>query len=79
VLQLLVTADVVPSPLILFTLMMDAIRSSEMSILTRTTRHNIPQDDFRQGHHHRTLKSSTVVRLLIDTSDESGASVASFC
>jgi hypothetical protein len=41
VLQLLVTADV-PSSLILFTLMKDAIRYSETSVLTRATRrHNL--------------------------------------
>jgi hypothetical protein len=45
VLQLLVTANVVPSPLFLFTLMMEETRSSEMSILTRATRRRIPEDD----------------------------------
>jgi hypothetical protein len=36
--RLLVTANVVPNSLILVTLMMEAIRSSETSILTRATR-----------------------------------------
>jgi hypothetical protein len=44
VLQLLVTADVVPSSLILFGLMIEAIRSSETSVLTRTSRNYIPDD-----------------------------------
>jgi hypothetical protein len=42
--QLLVTANVVPSSLILFTLMMEAICSSETSILTRTTPRHIPEE-----------------------------------
>jgi hypothetical protein len=43
VLQLTVAADVVPSLLILFTLMM-AIRSSETSVLTIATRRHLPED-----------------------------------
>jgi hypothetical protein len=41
--KLLVTANV-SSLLILFTLMMEAIRSCEMSVLTRATWHHIPED-----------------------------------
>jgi hypothetical protein len=41
--SLLVTANVVPSSLILVTLMMEALLSSETSILTRATRRNIPE------------------------------------
>jgi hypothetical protein len=36
--RLLVTANVVPNSLILVTLMMEALRFSEASVLTRTTR-----------------------------------------
>jgi hypothetical protein len=43
VLRFLVTANV-SSSLILVTLMMEAIRSSESSVLTTVTQRNIPED-----------------------------------
>jgi hypothetical protein len=39
-----VIANIVPSMLILFTLMMEAIHSSEMSVLKKATLHHIPED-----------------------------------
>jgi hypothetical protein len=39
-----VTANVVPGSPILITLTMEALRSSEMSVLTRTTLRNTPED-----------------------------------
>jgi hypothetical protein len=42
--QLLVTANIVPSLLVLSTLMMEAILSLEMSVLTRAMHDHIPED-----------------------------------
>jgi hypothetical protein len=44
VFRLLVTAYFVPSSLILFTLMKEAVRSSETSVLTGTTQRHISED-----------------------------------
>jgi hypothetical protein len=55
--RLLVTADIVPSSPILVTLMLKALRSAETSVLTRTTRRNIPEDTVLHSLLRENLKS----------------------
>jgi hypothetical protein len=58
--QLLVTANAVTSSPIHATLMMEAIWSSEVSVLTRATQSNFPGDTILHSHRRDNLKSYTL-------------------
>jgi hypothetical protein len=60
-LDVLVVTDNVPSSLIAFSLMMEAISSSETSALTGVKRHHIKGDCILHSHGRESLKSYTVM------------------
>jgi hypothetical protein len=57
VLLLLVTINVVPNSPILITLMMEAMRSSETSDLTRITLRHFPEDNILHSYCRENLRS----------------------
>jgi hypothetical protein len=57
VVQLLVATNVIPSSQTVFTLMKEAIRSFETSVLTTTTRSHIPGNGILHNQRRQNMKS----------------------
>jgi hypothetical protein len=67
--ELPVTTNAVPSSLIGFTLIMKTIRSSETSVLIRTTWYHFSEDGILHRHRRENLKSY-IAQICLDHSDD---------
>jgi hypothetical protein len=77
--NLLATANVVPSSLIIFAFIVKAIFSCETWVLTRATRHHISDDDILHSYSHKNLRSYKKDVLLRTDHFQLDASFVSHC